>query len=102
MAQGQMNGIHLCFIIFLDSLPINSTTLKFATYLEFALGNTTYHHQDGGIMNTEIALVLLNRGSRTYGRDPSMFLNFLDSLPINYTTLGNTKYYHQCSGIPNT
>jgi hypothetical protein len=30
MAQGQMEGIHLFFIIFLDSLPMNYTTLELA------------------------------------------------------------------------
>jgi hypothetical protein len=82
-----MKGIHLLFINFPDSLRINYTTLKLATYLEVALGITQYHHQDGGIPNTGITLILLDYGSRTDGRDPYFFINFLDSLPINYTTL---------------
>jgi hypothetical protein len=52
-----------------------------------ALGSTTYHHQDGGIPNTGIRLILLDHGSMAYERDPSIFINFPDILPINYTTL---------------
>jgi hypothetical protein len=37
-----------------------------------ALGNTKYHHQDGGIPNIGITLVLLEHGSRTDERDPSI------------------------------
>jgi hypothetical protein len=72
MAQGQMNGTHLFFIFFPESLLINSTTLKLATYLEVALGTTKYHHQDSGIPNTRCMLVLLDRGSRTRERDTSI------------------------------
>jgi hypothetical protein len=53
-------------------LPINYTTLKKATHLKLALGNTKYHHQDGGIPNTEITLVLLDHGWITDDRDPSI------------------------------
>jgi hypothetical protein len=52
MAQGQMKGIHPFFIVFPTSLPINYTTLKFATYLEEALGNKKYHHLGSGIPKT--------------------------------------------------
>jgi hypothetical protein len=70
-----MKGIHPFFIIFQESLPINCTTLKLATYLEEALGNTKYHHQDHGIPNTICMSVLLDNGSRTNERDPSIFYN---------------------------
>jgi hypothetical protein len=72
MVQGQMKGIHLFCIKFTDSFPINYTTLNLATYLEVALGNTKYHHEDGGIPNIGITLVLLDNGSRTDERDPSI------------------------------
>jgi hypothetical protein len=52
MAQGKMKGIDLFLIIFPESLPINYTTFKLATYLEEALGNTKYHHLGSGIPNT--------------------------------------------------
>jgi hypothetical protein len=39
MDQGQVKGIHLLFITFPDSFPINYTTLMLATYLEEAFGN---------------------------------------------------------------
>jgi hypothetical protein len=44
-------------------------------YLEVALGNTKYHHQDSGIPNTGFMLVLLDNGSRTNERDPSIYNN---------------------------
>jgi hypothetical protein len=72
MVEGQMTGIHLFCINFPDSLPINYTTLKQATYLEVAFGNTKYHHQDGGIPNTGITLVLLDHGTSAYNRDSSI------------------------------
>jgi hypothetical protein len=61
--------------MFLDSLPINYTTLKLATYLEEELGNTKYHHQESGIPNTRFVLVLLDYGSRTTKRYPSISNN---------------------------
>jgi hypothetical protein len=73
MAQGQVNGIHIFLIIFTESLPINYTTLKLATYLEEALGNTKYRHQDSGIPNTRFMLVLLYHGSRKTSGDPYIF-----------------------------
>jgi hypothetical protein len=72
MVQGQMQGIHLFCLIFTDGLPLTYTTLKVATYLEVAFENTKYHHQDGGIPNIGIMLVLLEHGSRTDARDPSI------------------------------
>jgi hypothetical protein len=39
MAQGQIKGIHLFYITFPESLPMNYTTLKLATDLEEILGN---------------------------------------------------------------
>jgi hypothetical protein len=65
-----MKGIHLCFIIFPESLPINYTTLKLPTDLEEILGNTKKHHLGSGIPNTGLMLVLLDHGSRTNKRDP--------------------------------
>jgi hypothetical protein len=71
-----MKGIHLFFITFPDSLPMNYTTLKLTTYLEVARGNTKYNHQDGGITNIGIGLVLLDHGSMVDKSDHS-FLNNL-------------------------
>jgi hypothetical protein len=111
MAQGQMEGIYLFFIIFPESLPINYTTLKLATYIEEALGNTKYHHQGRGIQNTRVVSVLPDHCSTTNERDTSIFITFPEILPINYTTLKyvlprrgirSHKYHHQDSGIPNT
>jgi hypothetical protein len=62
MAHGQMEGIHLFFVLFQDSLIMNYTTSNLATYLEVVLGCTKYHHQDGDIPNTGIRLVLLDHG----------------------------------------
>jgi hypothetical protein len=53
-------------------MPIPYTTLKLATDLEVAFGNTKYHHQDGGIPNTEITSILFDNGSRTDERGPSI------------------------------
>jgi hypothetical protein len=50
------------------------------------LGSSKYHHQDGGITNTGIRLVLLDHGSMVDERDPSILITFLGSLPMNYTT----------------
>jgi hypothetical protein len=58
--QGQMKGIHLYIISLQESLPINCTTLELATYLEEALGNTKYDHQDHGISVTRFMSVLLD------------------------------------------
>jgi hypothetical protein len=38
-----------------------------------ALGSTTYHHQDGGIPDIGIDMILLNNGSMVDGRDLSIF-----------------------------
>jgi hypothetical protein len=73
MAQGQMKGIDLSFISFLDSLAINYTTLELATYLEESLGITKYHHQENGIPIKIFMSVLSDHGSRTNERDPSIF-----------------------------
>jgi hypothetical protein len=73
MARGQMEGIHLLFILFLNSLTMNYTTSNLATYLEVVLGWTTYHHQDGDIPNTGIMLVLLDRGWMVDERYPYIF-----------------------------
>jgi hypothetical protein len=73
MAQGQMKGIDLSFISFLESLAINYTTLELATYLEEALGTTKYHHQENGIPIKKIMSVLSDHGSKTNEKDPSIF-----------------------------
>jgi hypothetical protein len=82
-----MKGIHLVSITFPDSLPINYTTLKLATYLEVAKESTTYNHQDSGIQNTGIRLVLLYHGSMVDESDPSIFEKITNSLSMLYTTL---------------
>jgi hypothetical protein len=107
-----MKRIHLFSIIFPNSLPINYTTLKLATYLEEVLGNKKYHHLSSGIPNTRLISFLLGNGSRTNEMDPSIFIIFPEILPMNYLTLklatyledalGNKKYHHLGSGIPNT
>jgi hypothetical protein len=114
MAQGQLEEIRLFFINFQDSLPINYTTLKLVAYLEVALGNTKYHHQDSGIPKTVFIPVLLDHGSRTTGGDSFIFYKLsgqfahkLHSFEVGHAThlevaLGNTKYHHHDSGIPNT
>jgi hypothetical protein len=86
MAQGKMKGIHLLLIIFPESLPINYTSLKLATYLEEALGIAKYNHHESGIPNTRFMSVLLDHGSRTNERDPSNFYNLSSEFPINFTT----------------
>jgi hypothetical protein len=53
-----MEGIHLFFILFLNSLTMNYTTSNLATYLEVVLGRTKYHHQYGDITNKGIMLFL--------------------------------------------
>jgi hypothetical protein len=63
------------FISFPASLPIKYTTSNLDTYLEVALESSKYHHQDGGILNTGIRLVLLDHGSMVDERDPSIFYN---------------------------
>jgi hypothetical protein len=68
-----MKGMHLFFIIFLERLPINYTTLKLATYLEDALGNKKYHHLGSGIPNTRLISILFDHGSMTNETDPSIF-----------------------------
>jgi hypothetical protein len=94
MAQGQMKGIHLYFISFLESLPINYTTLELTTYLKEALGNTWYHHQDSGITNSRFMSVLLNHGSRTTNeRDPSIFYNL-------YIEFGHKLHYFRVGHLP--
>jgi hypothetical protein len=98
IAQGQMKGTPLYFIIFPDNLPMNCNTLELATYLEEALGITKYHHQDNDISNIRFMSVLLDHGSGTNERDTSIFIIFRESLPINYTT---SKYGLPGRGIRN-
>jgi hypothetical protein len=87
---------------------------ELATYLEEALGNTKYHHQDRGIPKTVFIPFLLDYGSRKTGGDFFIFYKLsgefahkLHYFEVGHTTylevvLGNTKYHHQDSGIPNT
>jgi hypothetical protein len=75
MAQGQMKGMNLFFIIFPERLPINYTTLKLATYLEDTLGNKKYHHLVSGIPNTGLISILFDHGSRINEMDASIFYN---------------------------
>jgi hypothetical protein len=112
MARGQIQGIHLFFILFLNSLTMNYTTSNLATYLEVVLGWTTYHHQDCDTRNTGNMVVLLDHVSWTNGRDPSIFILFLNSLTMKYNTSnlatylevvwGWTTYHHQDGDTPNT
>jgi hypothetical protein len=44
--------------------------LSWAIYQEVVLGSSKYYHQDGGIPNTGIRLVLLDHGSMLDERDP--------------------------------
>jgi hypothetical protein len=44
-------------------------------YVEETLEITKYHHQDSGIPSTRLMPVLLNHGSITNERDPSIFHN---------------------------
>jgi hypothetical protein len=101
------------FIIFPESLPINYTTLKLATYLEEANGNTNYHHQEHGTPNTRFMSDLLDHVSRTNERDPSIFYNLSGEFAhkLHYFKVGhlprrgiygNTKYHHRERGTPNT
>jgi hypothetical protein len=68
-----------------------SGILSFSASLEVALGNTKYHHQDSGIPNTGFMLVLLDHGSRTNERDPSIFYNFSREFPheLHYFEVGH-------------
>jgi hypothetical protein len=55
-------------------LPINYTTLKFGHLSRSSIfGNTKYQHQDSGIPNTHITWLILNHGSMTDERYPSIF-----------------------------
>jgi hypothetical protein len=63
------------FIPFPESLPINYTTLKLATYLEEALGNKKNHHLGSGIPNKGLMLVLVDHGSSINERDPNIHFN---------------------------
>jgi hypothetical protein len=93
-----MKGIHLFFITFPASLPINYTTSNLATYLEVALGSSNYHHQDGGIPNTGIRLVLLDHGSMVMvnERDPSILnnLSWYFVHELHYFKVGITQKRH--------
>jgi hypothetical protein len=91
-----MKGIHLFFITFPASSPINYTTSNLATYLEVALGSSNYHHQDGGIPNTGIRLVLLHNGSMVNERDPYICYNLSWKFAheLHYFKVGITQKRH--------
>jgi hypothetical protein len=91
-----MKGVHLFFVTFPAILPINYTTSSLATYLEVVLGSSKYHHQDGGIPNTGIKLVLLDNGSMVNEMDPSMFYNlsWQFDLELHYFKFGITQKRH--------
>jgi hypothetical protein len=91
-----MKGIHLFFITFPASLPINYTTSNLDTYLEVALGSSKYHHQDGGIPETGIRWVLLDHGSMVNERDQSIFYNlsWQFSHELHYLKVGITQKRH--------
>jgi hypothetical protein len=91
-----MKGIHLFFITFPASLPINDTTSNLATYLEVTLGSSNYHHQDGGIPNAGIRLVLLDQGLMVDDRDPSVFYNLSWQFAheLHYFKIGITQKRH--------
>jgi hypothetical protein len=52
---------------------MNYTTLKLPPYIEEALVNDKYHHLGSGIISTRFMSVLLDHGSKTNERDPSIF-----------------------------
>ena len=96
MTQGQMEGIHLLFIIFSDNLPMKYTTSNLATYVEVVLGSSKYHRQDCDIPNTGIRLVLLDHGSMVDERDPYIFSNLSGFFTheLHYFTVGITQKRH--------
>jgi hypothetical protein len=87
---------HLFFITFPASLPIHYTTSNSATFPEVAFGSSKYHHQDGGIPNTGIRLVLLDHGSMVNERDPSILytLSWQFDLELHYFKVGITQKRH--------
>jgi hypothetical protein len=91
-----VKGIHIFLITFPASLPINYTTSNLANYLEVALGSSKYHHQDGGIPNTGIRLVLLDHGSMVNEKDPSIFYNLSCQFTheLHYLKVGITQKRH--------
>jgi hypothetical protein len=91
-----MTGIHLLFITFLASLPINYTTSNLATFPEVSLGSSKYHHQDGVIPILGIRLVLLDRGSIVNETDLSILytLFWQSYLELHYFKVGITQKRH--------
>jgi hypothetical protein len=91
--------------------PWITFNLSWATYQEVSWYQSEYQHQDSDIANTQFMWLLLYHGSWTNGRDTSIFILFLNSLTMNYTTsnlatylqvvLGRTQYHHQDGDIPN-
>jgi hypothetical protein len=91
-----MKGIHLFFITFPASLPINYTTSNLATYQEVVLGSSKYDHHYNGIPNTGIRLVLLDHGSMVDERDQSIFYNLSWQFAneLYYLKVGITQKRH--------
>jgi hypothetical protein len=96
MARGQIKGIHLLFILILNSFTMNYTTSNLATYLEVVLGRTKYRHQDGDIPNKGIMLFLLDHGLMVDERDPSIFYTLSEQFDheLHYFKLGITHKRH--------
>jgi hypothetical protein len=96
MARGQMEGIHLFFILFLNSLTINHTTSRLASYLEVILGRTKYHHQDGDIANIQFMWLLLDHGWMVDERDTSIFYTISEQFDheLHYFKIGMTNKRH--------
>jgi hypothetical protein len=81
------------FIIFTECLPINYTTLKLATYLQEALGITAYHHQNHSIPNTRFMSDLLDHGSSTNERNPSIVYSL-------YGVFAHKLHYFKVGHLP--
>jgi hypothetical protein len=112
MDRGKMEGIHIFYIIFVESFRINYTTLKLAIYLEVALGKHEISSPRQWHYKHKIHVGPLGSWLKEKWKESIFSIIFLESFPIHYTTLklatyleealGNTKYHHQDSGIPNT
>jgi hypothetical protein len=96
MASWQMEGIHLFFILFLNSLTMNYTTSNLATYLEVVLGRTKCNQQDGDTTNTWIWLVLLDPGWMVDERDPSIFYTLSEQFEHELHLIGAGQPTMKC------
>jgi hypothetical protein len=61
-----------------------------------ALGNTKYHHQDGGIPNIRFKFFLFDHGSRTDERDQSFLYKFYrqSGHKLHYFKVAITEKWH--------